>query len=57
MAAREGYKAKRIHDDYDGAQSSNYELHPKRIERLTDLMAHGNLTVRSQVNTKNVVKS
>ncbi|KAM4080462.1 hypothetical protein ACJW30_11G018400 [Castanea mollissima] len=35
--AAEGYKAKRTRDEYDGAGSSNYEPHPKRIERLTDL--------------------
>ena len=38
-AAVEGYKAKRTHDDCDGAVSSNYEPHPKRIERLTEFMA------------------
>ena len=38
----EGYKAKRTRDDYDGAGSSNYEPHPKRIDRLTDFMAQGN---------------
>ena len=38
-AVAEGYKAKRTRDDYDGAKSSNYEPHPKRIERLTDFMA------------------
>ena len=38
-AAAEGYKAKRTRDDYDGAGSSNYEPHPKRIDRLTDFMA------------------
>ena len=38
-AAVEGYKAKRTHDDCDGAGSSNYEPHPKRIERLTEFMA------------------
>ena len=38
-AAVEGCKAKRNHDDCDGAGSSNYEPHPKRIERLTEFMA------------------
>nr|POE95783.1 hypothetical protein CFP56_39324 [Quercus suber] len=41
-AATEGYKEKRTRDDYDGAGSSNYEPHPKRIERLTESMAQGN---------------
>ena len=36
------YKANRTHDDYDGAGSSNYEPHPKRIERLTEYMAQCN---------------
>nr|POF10686.1 tmv resistance protein n [Quercus suber] len=30
--AIESYKAKLTHDDYEGAGSSNYEPHPKRIE-------------------------
>ena len=38
-AVAEGYKAKQTRDDYDGARSSNYEPHLKRIERLTDFMA------------------
>ena len=41
-AAAEGYKAKRSRDDYDGAGSSNYEPHPKRIERVTKFMGEGN---------------
>ncbi|XP_030963199.1 disease resistance protein RPS4B-like [Quercus lobata] len=41
-AAVEGYKAKRTRDDYDGAGSSNYEPHPKRIERVTKFMGEGN---------------
>uniref|UniRef100_A0A7N2LK51 ADP-ribosyl cyclase/cyclic ADP-ribose hydrolase n=2 Tax=Quercus lobata TaxID=97700 RepID=A0A7N2LK51_QUELO len=41
-AAAEGYKAKRTRDDYDGAGSSNYEPHPKRIERVTKFMGEGN---------------
>ena len=41
-AAAEGYKAKRSRDDYDGAGSSNYEPHPKRIERVTKYMGEGN---------------
>ena len=41
-AAAEGYKAKRSHDDYDGAGSSNCEPHPKRIERVTKFMGEGN---------------
>ncbi|KAK4594871.1 hypothetical protein RGQ29_018557 [Quercus rubra] len=41
-AAAEGYKAKRSGDDYDGAGSSNYEPHPKRIERVTKFMGEGN---------------
>ncbi|KAL4598032.1 hypothetical protein ACB092_11G030100 [Castanea dentata] len=41
-AAAKGYKAKRTRDDCDGAGSSNYEPHPKRIERLTKFMAQGN---------------
>ena len=40
--AAEGYKAKRTRDDCDGAGSSNYEPHPKRMERLTEFMAQGN---------------
>ena len=36
------YKANRTRDDYDGAGSSNYEPHPKRIERLTEYMAQCN---------------
>nr|POE86677.1 hypothetical protein CFP56_52926 [Quercus suber] len=39
VAVAEGYKAKRTRDEYDGAGSSNYKPHPKRIERLTDFMA------------------
>ncbi|KAK4594858.1 hypothetical protein RGQ29_018545 [Quercus rubra] len=42
VAAVEGYKAKRSRDDYDGAGSSNYEPHPKRIERVTKFMGEGN---------------
>ena len=37
--AAEGYKAKRTRD---GAGSSNYEPHPKRIERVTKFMGEGN---------------
>ena len=40
--AAESYTAKLTHDDYEGAGSSNYEPHPKRIERLIDFMAQGN---------------
>ena len=40
--AAESYKAKLTCDDYEGAGSSNYEPHPKRIERLIDFMAQGN---------------
>ena len=43
MAAVEGYKAKRTHDDYDEVGSSNNEPHPKRIERLLEIVAHSNL--------------
>ena len=39
-AVAEGYKRSR--DDYDGAGSSNYEPHPKRIERVTKFMGEGN---------------
>ncbi|KAL0009384.1 hypothetical protein SO802_010886 [Lithocarpus litseifolius] len=46
--AAESYKAKRTRDDCDGAGSSNYEPHPKRIVTLT---------LRSQVSTRNVLKS
>ena len=42
MAAAEGYKAKQTRDDNDEAGSSNDEPHPKRIERLPNIMAHGN---------------
>ena len=42
MAAVEGYKAKQTHDDYDEVGSSNNEPHPKRIERLPEIMAHSN---------------
>ena len=42
MAAAEGYKAKQTCDDNDEAGSSNDEPHPKRIERLPNIMAHGN---------------
>ncbi|XP_030964793.1 disease resistance-like protein DSC1 [Quercus lobata] len=41
-AVAEGYKAKRTRDDYDGVGSSNYEPHPKRIERVTKFMGEGN---------------
>ncbi|KAF3960263.1 hypothetical protein CMV_015010 [Castanea mollissima] len=41
-AAAEGYKGKRTLDEYDGAGSSNYEPHPKRIERVKKFMAQGN---------------
>ena len=41
-AAAECYKAKRSRDNYDGAGSSNYEPHPKRIERVTKFMGEGN---------------
>ncbi|KAL4597993.1 hypothetical protein ACB092_11G028500 [Castanea dentata] len=37
--AAECYKANRTRDDCDGVGSSNYEPHPKRIERLTEFMA------------------
>ena len=40
--AAESYTAKLTRDDYEGAGSSNYEPHPKRIERLIDFMAQGN---------------
>ena len=42
MTAAEGYKVKQTRDDYDEAGSSNNEPHPKRIERLTEFMAHSN---------------
>ena len=42
MAAVEGYKAKQTHDDNDEVGSSNNEPHPKRIERLPEIMAHSN---------------
>ena len=42
MAIVEGYKAKRTRDDYDRVGSSNNEPHPKRIERLPEIMAHSN---------------
>ena len=42
MAAAEGYKAKQTRDDNDEAGSFNDEPHPKRIESLPDIMAHGN---------------
>ena len=37
--AAEGYNTC---DDCDGAGSSNYKPHPKRIKRLTEFMAQGN---------------
>ena len=42
-AAAEACKAKRTRDDYDGVGSSNYEPHPKRIERVSKFMAQGNV--------------
>nr|POE71445.1 hypothetical protein CFP56_44790 [Quercus suber] len=47
VVAAEGNKAKRSRDDYDGAGpsgegSSNDIPNPKRIERLTEFMTHGN---------------
>ena len=42
MTAAEGYKVKRTQDDYDEAGSSHNEPDPKRIERLTEFMAHSN---------------
>ncbi|KAF3958926.1 hypothetical protein CMV_016208 [Castanea mollissima] len=41
-AAAEGYKGRQTLDDYDGAGSSNYKPHPKRIERVKKFMAQGN---------------
>uniref|UniRef100_A0A7N2LJW5 Uncharacterized protein n=1 Tax=Quercus lobata TaxID=97700 RepID=A0A7N2LJW5_QUELO len=55
-ATAEGYKAKQTRDDYDGAGSSNYEPHPKRIERLIETMAQGNSNCEESSEYKECAK-
>ncbi|KAL4598027.1 hypothetical protein ACB092_11G029900 [Castanea dentata] len=47
-AAVEGYKGKRTLDEYDGAGSSNYEPHPKRIERVKKFYGYSNCEESSE---------